>query len=57
MKCGVDYHGGNKQMGCGATFQWPTAKPYVPADYSKLGQDIVHCIKYNICEECKVKQK
>jgi len=29
MKCGTDYHGGNQQNGCGQTFSWNAAKPYV----------------------------
>lgn len=28
MKCGGDYHGGNTQNGCGASFNWSQAPPY-----------------------------
>lgn len=28
MKCGTDYHGGNQQTGCGASFNWGSARPY-----------------------------
>jgi len=28
MRCGRDYHGGNAQNGCGASFQWTNALPY-----------------------------
>eukprot|EP00403_Amphidinium_massartii_P026351 CAMPEP_0178388702 /NCGR_PEP_ID=MMETSP0689_2-20121128/9731_1 /TAXON_ID=160604 /ORGANISM="Amphidinium massartii, Strain CS-259" /LENGTH=615 /DNA_ID=CAMNT_0020009117 /DNA_START=72 /DNA_END=1919 /DNA_ORIENTATION=+ len=28
MLCGGDYHGGNKQKGCGGKFDWQAAKPY-----------------------------
>eukprot|EP01094_Clydonella_sp_ATCC50884_P000293 TRINITY_DN10233_c0_g1_i1.p1 TRINITY_DN10233_c0_g1~~TRINITY_DN10233_c0_g1_i1.p1 ORF type:complete len:428 (-),score=117.98 TRINITY_DN10233_c0_g1_i1:75-1358(-) len=28
MKCGQDYHGGNKQPGCGAHFYWTSAPVY-----------------------------
>jgi hypothetical protein len=31
MRCGRDYHGGNVQDGCGATFRWSEAKPYIAA--------------------------
>eukprot|EP00930_Biecheleria_cincta_P077041 TRINITY_DN64280_c0_g1_i1.p1 TRINITY_DN64280_c0_g1~~TRINITY_DN64280_c0_g1_i1.p1 ORF type:complete len:801 (-),score=128.95 TRINITY_DN64280_c0_g1_i1:103-2451(-) len=30
MKCGENYHGGDKQDGCGARFSWVTAPRYVP---------------------------
>lgn len=29
MICGQDFHGGNLQSGCGQSFTWNTAKPYV----------------------------
>jgi hypothetical protein len=29
MKCGQDYHGGNIQNGCGASFSWNAAPKYV----------------------------
>jgi len=29
MVCGQDAHGGNKQNGCGITFNWSQAGPYV----------------------------
>jgi len=29
MKCGENYHGGERQQGCGKTFEWKNAKPYV----------------------------
>jgi Zinc finger, ZZ type len=28
MICGVDYHGGNDQSGCRASFSWSSAQPY-----------------------------
>jgi len=28
MKCGENYHGGGKQSGCGASFDWDNALPY-----------------------------
>mmetsp|Transcript_37580 Transcript_37580/g.86849 ORF Transcript_37580/g.86849 Transcript_37580/m.86849 type:complete len:640 (+) Transcript_37580:57-1976(+) len=28
MKCGENYHGGDRQQGCGQQFDWGTAKPY-----------------------------
>jgi len=28
MRCGRDYHGGNAQNGCGASFRWTNALPY-----------------------------
>lgn len=28
MVCGVDYHGGNRQNGCGTRFRWTTARAY-----------------------------
>ncbi|CAF3153334.1 unnamed protein product, partial [Rotaria sp. Silwood2] len=31
MVCGRDYHGGNDQSGCGQSFSWDQAKPYVAA--------------------------
>merc|ERR1712232_1306743 len=30
MKCGQDFHGGEVQSGCGATFKWSQAPAYVP---------------------------
>eukprot|EP00931_Biecheleriopsis_adriatica_P040478 TRINITY_DN2319_c0_g1_i1.p1 TRINITY_DN2319_c0_g1~~TRINITY_DN2319_c0_g1_i1.p1 ORF type:complete len:652 (+),score=65.17 TRINITY_DN2319_c0_g1_i1:65-1957(+) len=30
MKCGQNFHGGDKQQGCGATFDWTEAVPYTP---------------------------
>lgn len=32
MKCGEDYHGGNKQMGCGLGFRWTQAPAYQAQD-------------------------
>jgi hypothetical protein len=32
MKCGEDYHGGNKQMGCGHSFSWQRAPAYIAQD-------------------------
>eukprot|EP00047_Mylnosiga_fluctuans_P003857 m.231340 g.231340 ORF g.231340 m.231340 type:complete len:618 (-) comp12199_c0_seq1:161-2014(-) len=29
MVCGQDAHGGNQQNGCGTSFSWPSARPYV----------------------------
>lgn len=29
MKCGENFHGGDRQPGCGTTFDWTTARPYV----------------------------
>lgn len=31
MRCGQNYHGGDVQRGCGQTFRWPAARPYVSA--------------------------
>lgn len=28
MRCGVDYHGGNRQNGCGTRFRWAAARAY-----------------------------
>jgi hypothetical protein len=37
MTCGQDYHGGNKQAGCGKGFNWSTARPYIrPGDAARL---------------------
>eukprot|EP00931_Biecheleriopsis_adriatica_P021319 TRINITY_DN13973_c0_g2_i1.p1 TRINITY_DN13973_c0_g2~~TRINITY_DN13973_c0_g2_i1.p1 ORF type:complete len:982 (+),score=180.48 TRINITY_DN13973_c0_g2_i1:289-2946(+) len=30
MKCGENYHGGDRQDGCGASFDWTSAPRYVP---------------------------
>ncbi|CAF1091734.1 unnamed protein product [Adineta ricciae] len=30
MLCGRNYHGGDQQSGCGHSFKWPQAQPYVP---------------------------
>lgn len=35
MRCGQDAHGGNKQNGCGATFNWDEAEPYSPGLQNK----------------------
>lgn len=32
MVCGRNYHGGDEQDGCGASFNWQTAPPYAPAN-------------------------
>lgn len=32
MKCGQDAHGGNRQSGCGLSFDWETAPSYVPGN-------------------------
>ena len=36
MKCGEDYHGGNKQQGCGKSYKWTKATPYRSSDASFL---------------------
>ena len=36
MKCGTDYHGGNTQNGCGASFNWDSAPAYSQKDLSHL---------------------
>lgn len=36
MVCGSDYHGGNTQNGCGASFSWSSAAPYASQDMSHL---------------------
>lgn len=38
MKCGADYHGGNQQNGCGASFNWDSAPKYQPPDTTHLEQ-------------------
>jgi hypothetical protein len=35
MVCGRDYHGGNDQSGCGQSFTWEQAKPYVATSDQK----------------------
>jgi serine/threonine protein kinase len=32
LVCGQDYHGGNKQQGCGHSFSWPSAPAYRAQD-------------------------
>ena len=43
MVCGQDAHGGNKQYGCGTTFQWDRAQPYrrTTAEAHPLTRDAV----------------
>lgn len=36
MKCGEDYHGGNKQQGCGKSYKWTAAPPYRSSDSAFL---------------------
>jgi hypothetical protein len=38
MICGQDYHGGNLQSGCGQSFTWDTAKPYVKPVVKELDE-------------------
>jgi hypothetical protein len=57
MKCGEDYHGGNKQMGCGHGFAWSTAPAYRAQDVQprqiqfnrEKPQQILH--RWKLCEE------
>eukprot|EP00029_Vermamoeba_vermiformis_P003794 TRINITY_DN14326_c0_g1_i1.p1 TRINITY_DN14326_c0_g1~~TRINITY_DN14326_c0_g1_i1.p1 ORF type:complete len:390 (-),score=25.57 TRINITY_DN14326_c0_g1_i1:99-1268(-) len=62
MRCGTDYHGGNAQNGCGASFRWSNARPYVPPSVTlkqeefkipepKVTALVVH--EYYKCEFCK----
>lgn len=37
MKCGHDYHGGNIQNGCGASFNW-SAAPRYQANVGQMNQ-------------------
>jgi hypothetical protein len=68
MKCGEDYHGGNNQQGCGASFNWRNAQPYVPntgigqtqAELNARPPKEVQKTKYRIdshhfitCDSCK----
>ena len=39
MICGRNYHGGNVQDGCGASFIWTDARPYVPAVVRRPPED------------------
>ena len=56
MKCGQDYHGGNKQMGCGADFRWSTAPAYQAQDVQprqvvfnrEQPQQMLH--KWQVCQ-------
>lgn len=36
MICGQNYHGGDKQSGCGKSFDWDQAEPYRPTGDSNL---------------------
>ena len=36
MVCGRNYHGGDQQNGCGASFNWQNANPYVAASASHI---------------------
>lgn len=38
MICGQDYHGGNNQSGCGQSFTWDQAQPYVLVPVQKPEQ-------------------
>jgi hypothetical protein len=38
MTCGQDYHGGNLQSGCGHSFTWDQAKPYIATLITELSQ-------------------
>lgn len=51
MICGRNYHGGDVQDGCGASFNWATAKPYrsktklkkvAPMPMPDLAKEVVH---------------